>query len=116
MLERQIASTGTEVNHISKVRARARPPTLPNFCTILIVALVHLFRTRYFQRKSQLSKLEMSRESQLNSLRQILQWITARALFKWEEAKITPRPPLELKFDLSLHFRLSFDEIRYDNP
>ncbi|RXW18222.1 hypothetical protein EST38_g7631 [Candolleomyces aberdarensis] len=38
-----------------------------------------------------------------------LQWIIARAQFKWEEAKISPRPPLKLTFDLRSHFRLSFD-------
>jgi hypothetical protein len=32
---------------------------------------------------------------------QVLEWIVARAHYKWEELKITPRPPLRLAMDLT---------------
>jgi hypothetical protein len=37
----------------------------------------------------------------LNSLQQLLEWIVARAQFKWEEAKTMPRHPLELTIKIS---------------
>jgi hypothetical protein len=38
--------------------------------------------------------LEVSKP--LNSPQQVLQWMVARAHFKWEELRVAPRPPLSL--------------------
>jgi hypothetical protein len=53
----------------------------------------------------------------LNSPQQVLQRIVARAHFKWEELRVSPRPPLSLDFSWSgdEQAAFSFDNIFEDD-
>jgi hypothetical protein len=50
----------------------------------------------------------------LNSPQQVLQWMVARAHFKWEELGVAPRPPLDLTISVILRSgeaTFSFDKV-----